>query len=253
MSEFIKRFKSRGNITFLGMRDTAISMLPSDRMVLDKLYNDLKRGTGILDDEIHLNMYLRCFGKMHKAKLDTAFGCIPDDTELFSNQIEIYDWGCGQGIATICLLDYLKANHINYDIKSIHLIEPSTAAVKRACDVIECMDADISVATTTKVFDKLNMYKLFKENTHRNSPFFQPCTFLSVHDSKHCIWCRCCDKFIYTSIVAIIWTNAYKVVCATETLLEQVDKTCQIKTVDIQYVTEQMQLYCFRWNKVCLL
>ena len=29
------------------------------------------------------------------------------------------------------------------------------AAVKRACDVIECMDADISVATTTKVFDKL--------------------------------------------------------------------------------------------------
>ena len=155
MSEFINRFKSRGDITFLGMRDTAISMLPSDRMELDKLYNDLKRGTGILDDEIHLNMYLKCFGKMHKAKLDTAFGCIPADTDLFSNQIEIYDWGCGQGIATICLLDYLKANHINYDIKSIHLIEPSTAAVKRACYVIECMDADISVAKTTKVFDEL--------------------------------------------------------------------------------------------------
>lgn len=155
VSEFINRFRERGNISFLGMRDTAISMLPSDRMVLDKLYNDLKRGTGILDDEVHLNMYLRCFGKMHKAKLDSAFACIPAATDLFSNEIEIYDWGCGQGIATICLLDYLKANHINYDIKSIHLVEPSAAAVKRACDVIECMDADISVATTTKVFDKL--------------------------------------------------------------------------------------------------
>lgn len=155
MSEFINRFKLRGNITFLGMRDTAISMLPSDRMVLDKLYNDLKRGTGILDDEIHLNMYLRCFGKMHKAKLDTAYECIPADINLFSNEIEIYDWGCGQGIATICLLDYLKANHISYDIKNIHLIEPSVAAVKRACDVIGCFDADISVTTTTKVFDKL--------------------------------------------------------------------------------------------------
>ena len=76
VSEFINRFRERGNISFLGMRDTAISMLPSDRMVLDKLYNDLKRGTGILDDEIHLNMYLRCFGKMHKAKLDSAFACL---------------------------------------------------------------------------------------------------------------------------------------------------------------------------------
>ena len=42
------------------------------------------------------------------------------------------------------------------------------------------------------------------------------------------------------SIVAVIWTNAYKVVRATETLLEQMDKSGQIKTVNIQYVTKQM-------------
>lgn len=117
ISEFIRRLRLRDNITFLGMRDTAISMLPTDRMVLDKLYNDLKRGTGILDDEVHLNMYLRCFGKMHKAKLDTAFGCIPADIDLFSSELEIYDWGCGQGIATICLLDFLKSKNVSYKIK----------------------------------------------------------------------------------------------------------------------------------------
>lgn len=154
-SEFIRRLRLRDNITFLGMRDTAISMLPTDRMVLDKLYNDLKRGTGILDDEVHLNMYLRCFGKMHKAKLDTAFGCIPADIGLFSNELEIYDWGCGQGIATICLLDYLKSKNVSYKIKGVHLIEPSKEAVKRANDVIECIDSNISVTTTTKVFDEL--------------------------------------------------------------------------------------------------
>lgn len=154
-SEFIRRLRTSGNVTFLGMRDTAISMLPSDRMVLDNLYNDLKRGTAILDDEVHLNMYLMCFGKMHKAKLDTAFGCIPGDIDLFSNEFEIYDWGCGQGIATICLIDFLKSKNVPYKIKGVHLIEPSTEAVKRACDVIECIDSDISVTITTKVFDEL--------------------------------------------------------------------------------------------------
>ena len=37
------------------MREAALSLLPNDKMVLDKLYNDLKRGKDILDDEIHLD------------------------------------------------------------------------------------------------------------------------------------------------------------------------------------------------------
>ena len=78
MSDFTREFISKNNISFIGMREAALSLLPNDKMVLDKLYNDLKRGKDILDDEIHLNMYLMCFGKMHKAKLDTAFACLPD-------------------------------------------------------------------------------------------------------------------------------------------------------------------------------
>ena len=67
MSDFTRQFILRGDISFIGMRNTALSLLPTDKTVLDKLYNDLKRGTGILDDEVHLNMYLKSFGKMHKA------------------------------------------------------------------------------------------------------------------------------------------------------------------------------------------
>ena len=68
MSIFTREFISRMDISFIGMRDTALSLLPNDKMVLDKLYNDLKRGKDILDDEMHLNMYLKSFGKMHKTK-----------------------------------------------------------------------------------------------------------------------------------------------------------------------------------------
>lgn len=93
MSNFTKEFVSRNDISFIGMRNTALSLLPNDKVALDKLYNDLKRGKDIIDDEMHLNMYLRSFGKMHKAKLDTAYACLPDASSIFSEDIEIYDWG----------------------------------------------------------------------------------------------------------------------------------------------------------------
>ena len=168
MPNFIDIFRQRGQISFTGMRNVAMSMLPTDKMKLDKLYNDLKRGTGILDDDDHLNMYLRSFGKMHKAKLDTAFNCIQNPSEVFGTPIEIYDWGCGQGTATVCLLDFLKSKKIVADIRSINLIEPSAAAVDRASKVISCY-GNYTVNTIVKEFDPLKVEDI------------TPSTFLKVH------------------------------------------------------------------------
>lgn len=151
---FIDTFKRKGIISFKGMRETALSLLPEDKIERDRLYNELNRGTNVLDDEDHLNMYLHSFGNMHKAKLDTAYGCIPNPVDVFSTPIEIYDWGCGQGTATICLLDFLKASRINADITKIVLLDPSTAAVERAKSVIECYN-DYNVQVITKLFDDL--------------------------------------------------------------------------------------------------
>lgn len=155
ISDFTAQFKNRGDISFIGMRETALSLLPLDKLVLDKLYNDLKRGTDILDDEIHLNMYLRSFGKMHKAKLDEAFACLPDISSIFSKDIEIYDWGCGQGTASVCLLDFLNSKHIQQHITQINLIEPSVPATTRAKEVILCFDENIKINVVNKLFDDL--------------------------------------------------------------------------------------------------
>jgi superfamily II DNA helicase RecQ len=137
------------------MRSTAMSLLPKDRMLTDKLYNDLKRGVNVLDDEPHLNMYLNSYGKMHKAKLDEAFACIPDPATLFANDIEIYDWGCGQGTALICLLDYLIAHHIKPNIRIIYLIEPSVPAINRAKEILECYNLNVPILSICKTFDEL--------------------------------------------------------------------------------------------------
>ncbi len=168
---FINRFIQRGNISFVGMRDTAISLLPSDRTTQNKLYQDLRRGVGILDDDDHLNMYLHSFGKMHKAKLDAAFNALPDAASIFSEEIEVYDWGCGQGTATICMLDFLKRRSIAPKFKQICLIEPSIAAVSRARSVITCYDADIEVKAITKKFDDLTISD-FKRSSVRKLHLF---------------------------------------------------------------------------------
>ena len=117
MPNFIDIFRRNGNISFVGMRNAALALLPTDRTSRNKLYQDLERGKGILDDEDHLNMYLHSFGKMHKAKLETTFSSIPDISGIFSEEVEIYDWGCGQGTASVCLLDFLHSKNISPNIK----------------------------------------------------------------------------------------------------------------------------------------
>lgn len=166
MSNFAQIFKERGDISFIGMRNTAKSLLPNDRTILNKLYDDLERGKGILDDDDHLNMYLRSFGKMHKAKLDEAFNRM-SMADVFKEEVEIFDWGCGQGVATICLLDFLKEKQIEAKIKQICLIEPSHAATQRAVDVIKCYNSSYNVSTITKDFDSLEAGDFKRTNTRK--------------------------------------------------------------------------------------
>lgn len=166
MSNFVDIFKDYGNISFAGMRDTAISLLPKDRTKRNKLYDDLERGKGILDDDDHLNMYLYSFGKMHKAKLDTAFNSM-SIADVFSEEIEIFDWGCGQGIATICLLDFLKDKSITPHIKQIYLVEPSSAATERAANVIKCFNPSYRIKNIIKDFDSLEMNDFKRTNTRK--------------------------------------------------------------------------------------
>lgn len=156
MPTFREQFIRNGNFSFKGMRDAAMFCLPTDKVRLDQLYNELKRGTDILDDEDHLNMYLRSFGKMHQAKLNTTYKSYPNLGEVVTGEVEVFDWGCGQGIATICLLDYLKREKHSPKIKRVYLVEPSVPAVKRAKDIIKCINEDIEVCVVNKVFDELS-------------------------------------------------------------------------------------------------
>ncbi|MCD8291953.1 MAG: DEAD/DEAH box helicase, partial [Prevotella sp.] len=113
----------------------------------------------ILEDDNHLNSYLYAYGKMHREKLFEAFSQIKKNIEeIAATDFELYDWGCGQGTATICLLDYLKENNLCPKIRRITLIDPSTVAVNRAETVIKCYDfiKDVEIRKVCYLFDDLN-------------------------------------------------------------------------------------------------
>lgn len=96
----------------------------------DKLWSELSRGVALLNTHEHLCQYLWSFGNMHQAKLLDAFEKLP--SQIFNIGFEIIDWGCGQGIGTINLFDFLSQNGIPNNVKKVTLIEPSKEALDRA-------------------------------------------------------------------------------------------------------------------------
>ncbi len=84
------------------------------------------RGVKILESEEELFIYLKSFGNMHKAKVMSAFEKpFPQD---FPSKMNVVDWGCGQGLASMLFLEKFGSEMVN----QITLVEPSEVAIKRA-------------------------------------------------------------------------------------------------------------------------
>jgi hypothetical protein len=96
----------------------------------DGIFGSLQRGVKILDTEDQLFSYMKSYGKMHYQKNISSFKYLQGG--FFKKSINIVDWGCGQGIASISFFDYLSNRGVVQKINNIYLIEPSILALKRA-------------------------------------------------------------------------------------------------------------------------
>ena len=138
----------------------------------DELFMDLNHGMTIPATNEQLHAYMYCFGLMHEAKLRKAFSEIPEN--LFEPDIEIIDYACGQGIATICLANFIEENFFfipdNDDateIKKITLIEPSTIALSRASLLCHTVCPDTLIETVDSEFDELESEQISTTNIQR--------------------------------------------------------------------------------------
>ena len=130
--EYIERIHALQNPSFQGIRNIAleqIANIPSKERA--EIYNSLARGVRLLESHEQLCQYLCSYGNMHEAKIKEALNHIPSNVYAGKN-IQVIDWGCGQGLASICFCDYLKENKIDTTISRTVLIEPSAVAIERA-------------------------------------------------------------------------------------------------------------------------
>lgn len=111
-------------------------------------WRNLNHGVSLLSTDLELWSYIAAYGEMHAIKCRSALQNFPFE-ELLST--EIIDWGCGQGIATMCLLEMLKEREKLSYVRKITLIEPSPVALQRAkANVRKIVGSEVEVVTVNK-------------------------------------------------------------------------------------------------------
>ena len=128
----------------------------------NEIFWSLQRGVKVLTEQNQLLAYLNSYGKMHFAKMMSALRSVEESN--FEDKLEIFDWGCGQGLATVCFLEHLTEQNINNSIIRITLIEPSEIALKRASLHVRKFSQDSQITTINKDLDSLELNDLKNNN-----------------------------------------------------------------------------------------
>jgi hypothetical protein len=118
-------------------------------------FDNLDNGTRVLSDESECIRYTALYGGHHFYKLNAAYSSTQFEI-IAGRDIEIFDWGCGQALATYTLIDYFIENNINLNVLSITLIEPSTVALQSGCSLVQRMFQNDSL--TNPVIRLVNKY-----------------------------------------------------------------------------------------------
>jgi hypothetical protein len=123
-------------------------------------FDNLDNGTRVLNDESECIRYLALYGGHHFYKLHAAYGSTRFEN-IEGGNIEVFDWGCGQALATCVLIDYLIEKNANLNVSSITLIEPSTVALESGRSLIRQMfqndnSTDFVVRLVNKYIDDVS-------------------------------------------------------------------------------------------------
>lgn len=148
------QIKSLKEPSFEAIRGVATNMvLQFSNAKRDKLWDELKRGTALLQTNEHMCQYLYSFGNMHQAKLLDAYKKLPPD--FFNSEIEIVDWGCGQAIGLIVFFDFIKKNYPQTQVKRITLVEPAAEALKRGALHVSAYVRDVESVNVNLYFNEV--------------------------------------------------------------------------------------------------
>ena len=120
------------NPSFNSIIELNASLVPLQYRSRPWQYPGLNHGTAVLTTEEQCNAYIAAYGNMHQGKINEVLDEIKIN-DFANTDLQIIDWGCGQGLATICLFDFFNKHNLSLDlVKKVVLIEPSEVARDRA-------------------------------------------------------------------------------------------------------------------------
>jgi len=133
----------------------------------ERLHRDLEHGKKELTTHEEMCQYLFSYGTMHESKIHYALEKAINkfDSDIFENEVTIIDWGCGQGLATLCFLDYLNSHNINIRVNKIKLIDPSSRVLERAKLHVSTYIEPSKIETYNKYFEDLTVQEIMTNNT----------------------------------------------------------------------------------------
>lgn len=127
---YISELEKIGTISLDNIISMAKRFVPAAYRFAPWAYPGLEHGTARLENEEQLCCYLASYGEMHKGKLQQILHDF--NVKNLDENLEIIDWGCGQGIASVAVVDFLRSHGIIEKLQKVTLVEPSAAAIERA-------------------------------------------------------------------------------------------------------------------------
>lgn len=203
MPNFKRNIEQYENITLESIRDAARDALPYKYhkcpWTITKQGGSDSNNT-IYTEELQLDAYLAAYVDWHKGKLVRAFELL---NEPLPRQINIIDWACGQGLATLFILDYIRSNGVACSVREVILIEPSVVALQRAEYLIHKVDENISIRTVNKMLDEVAASDL--TFNHQASVFQMFSNILDIGgiDHKHLSQILYTNDSSYNTIVCV--------------------------------------------------
>jgi hypothetical protein len=132
------------NISFNKVRRIATTPVPPD------VHNELGYGQAILTSQDQLNKYFFAYGTM----IECQWGTLLNNANISSIDLEVIDYACGQGIASMLFFDNLPdAKNIT---SSITLIEPSKVALERSKHIMQCYIPNAKIKDINKTLDNIS-------------------------------------------------------------------------------------------------
>lgn len=148
MRTFLESIDNCSTISFDSILRAAAGTMPPREW--RGAWRNAQHGVTVLEDEGALNSYLVAYGEMHRAKLLKLMPSIVSVSELSEKGVSVVDWGCGQGVATSVLLDYLAGRVC---VRCIRLLEVSNRARNRAAHIARaycrCSRTDVKAVQWT--------------------------------------------------------------------------------------------------------